>query len=345
MNFKGFGAITEVIVCGRRSLLLGWQVPACLGSVGKPWKVKRSGISPLPLPGTRGAKSALGCAGRRRQKNNRQPFSREEKPGGALLPLAPGAVPAAEAGRTVSGDRGARTRGLFKSRGRAGPGRAGAAAGGGGGGVRGARAAPAPRRAQPCAAPPAAARGSLGSARLGLARHGQPSPASPGPPRLGPRWSPLPRSGGEPRVGAAAGVHPAAEVRGGGGRGAARHGPAQHDTARHGTDRRGLPARPALGAAAPELRGRVSPDPPHENYFGSFYPVPGGAGRRPLGRSGRAPTPRDAPAPAPFARLFGKLQFPRRGFSEWKMGGPRETEEDTTLSYSRETLRESLLFR
>lgn len=193
----------------------------------------------------------------------------------------PGAVPAAGAGRTVPG-AGARTRGLFKSRGRW----------GGRGGSRGRR-----RRARGSGCSGTAARSALRSSargrprlsRHGSARHGQPSPASPGPPqppRLGPRWSPLPRSAGEPRVGAAAGARPAAEVRGAAGGG------------RLGSARRG-----SEGAARPASAGRRRsgapragfPHPSHDNCFGSFYPspvpcCPGGAGRCPPGRSGRAPT-------------------------------------------------------
>lgn len=163
----------------------------------------------------------------------------------------------------------------------------------------------------------------LRSARLGSVRPAQPSPASPGPPeppRLGPRWSPLPRSGGESRLGAAAGGRPAAEVRGGGGRlGLARH--SGRCPAGSSTD--GFPLSPVR-----EVPGS-----------GFFLPGrPGGAGRclaTPApGRSG----------PGCSARLFGYPLFLRRGSSEWKTGGPREKEEGTTLNYGSETLRESLLF-
>lgn len=99
----------------------------------------------------------------RRKRGRRSPAER------CCLCPGPYLRPSCRARADRVGGPGARACGLFKSWGRAGPGRAGAAAGGGGG-VRGARAAPAPRRAQPCAAPPAAR-----TARHGSARRGQPS--------------------------------------------------------------------------------------------------------------------------------------------------------------------------
>lgn len=268
-----------------------------------------------------------GAGGRRKAFN---PLSREdaaappqarEKPGGALLPL-PGAVPAPQLPRLADrvGGPGARACGLFKSWGRAGPGRAGAAAGGGGGGVRGARAAPAPRRAQPCAAPPAARTARRGTARLRSARPAQPPRDPREPPRLGPRWSPLPRSGGKPRVGAAAGGRPAAEVRGGGGRGAARPGSAQF-----GTNRRGLPGRRVLGAAVPELRGWVSPDPLHDNYFGSFYPAARRGWALPVRAEWARTDPPGRSGPGSFWPTFWEIAGPTaRLFGVENGGAPRK---------------------
>lgn len=108
-----------------------------------------------------------------------------------------------------------------------------------------------------------------GTARLGSARSGQPSLASPGPPRASAAGATLEPPAPQRRR--------AASWRGGRrppGCGGERGRRAGGDTAQHGTVRRELAARRALVAAAPKLRGWVSPDPPQDNYFGSFYPSP-----------------------------------------------------------------------
>lgn len=252
---------------------------------------RRTGRVPPPGPGERKSpafrRRGSGSAGAQGPESDRAAPSRRRRPHRRgtrrerwLLPRRAGA----------------RTRGLFKSRGRAGPDRArrqGAAAACAGLGLLRHRGALSPAQLRP--RPPAVRTSPLGSARLGSVRPAQPSPASPGPPeppRLGPRWSPLPRSGGESRLGAAAGGRPAAEVRVGGGRlGLARH--SGRCPAGSSTD--GFPLSPVR-----EVPGS-----------GFFLPGrPGGAGRclaTPApGRSG----------PGCSARLFGYPLFLRRGSSE-----------------------------
>lgn len=101
-----------------------------------------------------------------------------------------------------------------------------------------------------------------------------------------------------------------------------------------------------LGAAAPELHGRVFLTLPTTTVSDRFIPLPflaapaglgaarpGGVGaHRPSGRSGS------------FGQTFREIAVPAAGhfaMENW-CGGAFE-KEDTTLSYSRETLRVSLL--